>query len=406
MNGFAINGLALRALSRAPLRATLMMLGIVVGIGALTVLNVMGEATRADTMKRFRNMLGTFDTVMVRPGAGKTRGMVSLTNVPPTLKFEDAEAIAQSPEIRQVALLQNAFGVDVKYRDRADTPAIFGVSANWEQLRGDDVAEGRFISDDDVRAKSRVAVLGAGVVSLLFPGESAVDKTIRIGGVPFQVIGTLPSRGAGPTGASLDDLIAIPVTTASTRLFNRDYLTMIVAQLRNPERADAAVESVRTLMRTRHHIAAAALDDFTLTNPAVMLKNVNRMNSILAALLQGVAILATGIGGLVILGLMLAGVTQRRGAIGVARAVGATRSDILFQFVLEAGWASLAGGVTGIVIGAAIAWLAVRAQNLPMALPLASLSENLLFAILMGFLGGLYPAWRAARVDPVTALRA
>jgi len=406
MNGFAINGLALRALSRAPLRATLMMLGIVVGIGALTVLNVMGEATRADTMKRFRNMLGTFDTVMVRPGAGKTRGMVSLTNVPPTLKFEDAEAIAQSPEIRQVALLQNAFGVDVKYRDRSDTPAIFGVSANWEQLRGDDVAEGRFISDEDIRAKSRVAVLGAGVVSLLFPGESAVGKTIRIGGVPFQVIGTLPSRGAGPTGASLDDLIAIPVTTASTRLFNRDYLTMIVAQLRNPERADQAVESVRSLLRTRHHIATAALDDFTLTNPAAMLKNVNRMNSILAGLLQGVAILATGIGGLVILGLMLAGVTQRRGAIGVARAVGATRSDILVQFVLEAGWASLAGGLTGIVIGAAIAWLAVRAQNLPMALPLASLSENLAFAILMGFLGGLYPAWRAARVDPVTALRA
>ncbi len=406
MNGSAINELAWRALSRGPLRTTLMMLGIVVGIGALTVLNVMGEATRADTMKRFRNMLGTFDTVMVRPGAGKTRGMVSLTNVPPTLKFEDADAIAQSPEIREVALLQNAFGVDVKYRDRSDTPAIFGVSANWEQLRGDDVAEGRFISDEDIRTKSRVAVLGAGVVSLLFPGESAVDKTIRIGGVPFQVIGTLPSRGAGPTGASLDDLIAIPVTTASTRLFNRDYLTMIVAQLRNPERADEAVESVRTLLRARHHIAAAALDDFTLTNPAAMLKNVNRMNSILAALLQGVAILATGIGGLVILGLMLAGVTQRRGAIGVARAVGATRSAILAQFVLEAGWASLAGGVTGIVIGAAIAWLAVRAQNLPMALPLASLSENLLFAILMGFLGGLYPAWRAARVDPVTALRA
>lgn len=405
MAGFAINTLAIREIKRAPVRTALMMLSIVIGIAALTTLNVMGEATRADAMKRFKNMLGTFDTVMIRPGAGKTRGMVSLTNVPPTLKFEDADAIAQSPEIKQVAQLQNAFGVDVKYRDRSDTPAIFGVSANWEQLRSDDVMEGRFISDDDIRAKSRVAVLGAGVVSLLFPGESAVDKTIRIGGVPFLVIGTLPSRGAGPTGASLDDLVAIPVTTASTRLFNRDYLTMIIAQLRNPADADAAVESVRKLLRERHHIVSAALDDFTLTNPTAMLKNVTQMNSTLAVLLRGVAILATGIGGVVMFGLMLASVTQRRSAIGLARAVGATRPEILLQFSLEAAWTALAGGCTGLLVGSAVALLMTRAQGLAMTVSWNGLAANLALALLLGFLGGLYPAWKAARIDPVVALR-
>ena len=405
MAGFAINTLAIREIKRAPLRTALMMLSIIIGIAALTTLNVMGEATRADTMKRFKNMLGTFDTVMIRPGAGKTRGMVSLTNVPPTLKFDDADAIAQSPEIKQVAQLQNAFGVDVKYRDRSDTPAIFGVSANWEQLRGDDVLEGRFISDDDIRGKSRVAVLGAGVTSLLFPGESAIDKTIRIGGVPFIVIGTLPSRGAGPTGASLDDVVAIPVTTASARLFNRDYLTMIIAQLKNPADADAAVESVRRLLQERHHIAAAALDDFTLTNPTAMLQNVTRMNSTLAVLLRGVAILATGIGGVVIFGLMLASVTQRRTAIGLARAVGATRPEILLQFALEAAWAALAGGCAGLLVGSAAALLMTRAQGLTMTMPWSGLALNLALALLLGFLGGLYPAWKAARIDPVVALR-
>lgn len=405
MTGTATNKLALRALTRAPLRTALMMLGIVVGIGALTVLNVLGEASRADSMKRFKNMLGTFDTVMVRPGGAKTRGMVSLTNVPPTLKFDDAAAIAQSPEIKQVALLQNAFGVDAKFGDRSDSPAIFGVSANWQRLRGEDVAEGRFISDEDIETKARVAVLGAGVVALLFPSERAIGKTLRIGDVPFVVVGTLPSRGAGPTGASLDDLIAVPVTTASTRLFNRDFLTMIIAQLRDSKRADAAVENIRAMLRERHHIAPAALDDFTLTNPTAMMKNVTQMNSTLGTLLQGVALLATGIGGLVIFGLMLTSVTQRRSAIGVARAVGATRLDILAQFVMEASWTAVGGGLTGVLLGAAIALLVTRSQGMAAALAVGSLAQSLLFALAMGLLGGLYPAWKAAHVDPVLALR-
>lgn len=405
MSGLAINALAVRSLKRESLRTILMMLGIMVGIAALTTLNVMGEATRADAVKRFKNMLGTFDTVMIRPGAGKTRGMVSLTNVPPTLKFEDADAMAQSPYISQVAILQNAFGVDVKYRDRSDTPAIFGVSANWEQMRAEDVAEGRFISDEDVRTESRVTVLGAGVAELLFPSEGALGKTVRIGDVPFTVIGTMPSRGAGPTGANLDDLVIVPVTTASRRLFNRNYLTMAIAQLKDPALADAAVEDLRTLLRQRHHIATAALDDFTLTNPAAMMRNVTRMNATLAALLRGVAVLATGIGGLVILGLMLASVTQRRSAIGVARAVGATRFEILAQFMLEAAWVAFIGGFAGILLGSVVAWLMTRSQGLAMSMSWSAFAGGLAFALLMGFLGGLYPAWKAARVDPVVALR-
>jgi putative ABC transport system permease protein len=383
-----------------------MMVGITVGISALTVLNVMGEATRLDSIKRFKNMLGTFDTVMVRPGAARTRGMVSLTNVPPTLKFEDAASIAaEVPEIKQVAILQNAFGVDVKYRDRSDSPAIFGVSANWQQLRGEDVADGRFISDDDIATRTRVAALGAGVVAILFQGEGAIGKTIRIGDVPFLVIGTLPSRGAGPVGASLDDLIVIPVTTAATRLFNRDFLTMIVAQLKDPEQADGAVTRMRSLLRDRHHIAPTALDDFTLTNPAAMMKNVTQMKSTLATLLKGVVVLATGIGCLVTLGLMLASVAQRRGAIGLARAVGATRGDVLLQFVLEAGWTALSGGLTGVFVGAAVAVIMTRSQGLPAAVPVGSLAQSLALALGLGLLGGLYPAWKAARVDPVLALR-
>lgn len=136
------------------------MLGMIVGICALSVLNAVGEGTRQDALQKFKNMLGTFDTVMIRPGAGRTRGMVSLTNVPPTLKFQDAEAlISDLPAVSQVALVQNAFGVDVIYRDRTDSPAIFGVTPNWLLLRGEDVQSGRFLTEEDSAARARVAVL-------------------------------------------------------------------------------------------------------------------------------------------------------------------------------------------------------------------------------------------------------
>ena len=229
-----------RTLTRSKVRAILMMAGVTIGIASLTILTSIGESTRRETMKRFKNMLGTFDTVIIRPGSSKNRGMVTLTNVVPTLKFDDAVAIAsQIPEVRQVAQLQNAFDIDVKYQDRSGTPAIFGVSSNWLELRGDEVAQGEFFSEDDCRSLSRVAILGADAQKQLFPDEDPIGKTIRIGDVPFVVRGVMVARGAGPAGGSLDNLIFIPVTTASKRLFNRDFLTMLIAQLNDPTLAAA-----------------------------------------------------------------------------------------------------------------------------------------------------------------------
>src|SRR5277367_1372913 len=245
----------LRTLWRNPWRALLMMAGVAVGIASLTILTSIGESTRRETMKRFKNMLGTFDTVLIRPGSSKNRGMVSLTNVEPTLKFDDADEIAtRLPEIRQVAEVQNAFDIDVKYRDRSGTPSIFGVSSNWLELRGDDVAQGAFFSQDDVRSFARVAILGADAQKQLFPGEDPVGKTIEIGNVPFVVRGVMVPRGAGPGGGSLDNLIFIPVTTASKRLFNRDFLTMLIAQLEDPSQGQLAIEQIQKLLRGRHHI--------------------------------------------------------------------------------------------------------------------------------------------------------
>jgi putative ABC transport system permease protein len=406
MKAFAEIRQAARSLGRFKRRTFFMMLGVMVGITSLTVLNSLGEGTKRETMKRVKNMLGTFDTVIIRPGGGKSRGMVSLANVEPSLRFEDANAIAtELPGIKQVALLQNAFDVDVKYRDRTASPGIFGVSVNWLDLRGDQLAEGVFFTENDQRSLARIAVLGLDAKTALFPDGDALGKSILIGGVPFQVTGVLASRGAGPTGGSLDNLVLIPVTTASRRLFNRDFLTMAIAQLRDPARGDQAVQNITRLLRERHHLAPAALDDFTITNPSAVMARLTNVSSTLSQILTGVAALAMLIGGVVITSLMLIGVSERRKEIGIRRSVGASQLEILLQFLLEALGVSLLGGALGVAAGLGGANALAIAQKMP---PIFSQDTVLLSVVLstaVGLVFGLYPAWKAARVDPIEALR-
>jgi putative ABC transport system permease protein len=397
---------ALQSVFRFRRRSVFMMLGITVGIASLTVLNSIGENTRRETIKRVKNMLGTFDTVLIRPG-GSTRGMVSLATVDPVLKFSDADAIAgELPEIRQVAQLQNAFDVDVNYQDRQTTPAVFGVSANWLDLHGDELAQGAFFGEEDERSLARFAVLGTEVKAALFPNEDPVGKMIRIGGVPFEVKGLLASRGAGPAGGSLDNLVLIPVTTASKRLFNRDFLTMMVAQLRDPAHGDIAVAKIAALLRQRHRLAPSALDDFNITSPKAVMAQMTSVASALTRILTGVALLAMVIGGVVIMSLMTIGVSERRKEIGLRRAVGASRNEILFQFLLEATFISAAGGCLGAGAGLAGANAIAACQRLPYLFERDALLISLSLAAAVGLAFGIYPAWRASRVDPVTALRA
>ena len=397
---------AVRSVARFRRRSIFMMLGITVGIGSLTVLNSIGESTRRETIKRVKNMLGTFDTVIIRPG-GKTRGMVSLATVDPVLRFSDAEAIARElPEIRQVAQLQNAFDVDVSYRDRQATPAVFGVSANWLDLRGDAVEQGSFFSEEDERSLARIAVLGPDAREALFSAEDPVGKTIHVAGVPFEVRGILASRGAGPAGGSLDNLVLIPVTTASRRLFNRDFLTMMVAQLKDPEQGDIAVTKITGLLRKRHRLAASALDDFNVTNPRAVMAQMTNVASTLSRILRGVASLAMLMGGVVIMSLMTIGISERRKEIGLRRSVGAGRGDILFQFLLEAILVSMAGGLLGVGLGLGGANAIAVYQKLPYLFETDALLVSILLAAGVGLIFGMYPAWRASRVEPVTALRA
>lgn len=396
---------ALRSLRRNPLRSLFMLLGVAVGIASLVAMASVGEATRRETMRQFKRMVGTFDQVNIRPGSASSRGMPSLTSVEPTLKFSDADAIAELPNIRRVSREQSAFDIDVQARDKTSTTSIWGVSADWMEMRGDDVTLGRGISPADVESLARVAVIGPDLVRDLFPGEDPIGRIIRIAEVPFTVQGVLVPRGAGPGGSSLDNLLLMPVSTASRRLFNRDYLTTITVQLEDPERYAATVAAITTLLRERHGIVPPVEDNFTISNPRAAMERVQEVDTTLSTVLAGIAVMATLIGGVVIMSLMLIAVSERRREIGVRRAVGATRGDILRQFLVEAAMVSALGGIVGVLSGIAGAAVAAHQQQLPPAFPWGPMVGAVGLSMLIGLVFGLQPAWRAANVDPIQALR-
>ena len=406
MNATRVIGSAWRSLARSKLRSFFMMLGVIVGVAALTALASVGEATRQETMRQFKRMLGTFDTLTVRPGAGSPRGMPSLGSVAPSLKFPDGPAIAAGvPGVKRVALVQQAFDLDVSYRDATTVPLVLGVSPNWADIRGEVVASGAHLSEEDDGSLARVTVIGADVARDLFHGENPLGKVIRIADVPFQVKGVMASRGAGPGGASLDNMLVIPVSTAAKRLFNRDYLTTLVVQLVDANASDRVAEDVRALLRERHRIIPPAQDDFTVGSPRATLAQITRVGSTLSKVVTGVAVIATLIGGAVIMSLMLIGVSERRREIGVRRAVGATRADVMQQFLVEAILISAFGGAVGILIGAGGATVGALLQKLPPAYMWSMIGGAVALSVAVGVIFGLYPAWKAANVDPIEALR-
>lgn len=396
---------AWRAVRRYRLRSALMMIAIIIGIAGMTVLSSIGQATRQETLARFKNMLGTFDTLVVRPGAGSMRGMTNLAESDVTLTFDDASAVAGAPFARNVVEVENAFKIEASYGDQHASPAVFGVSPDWAGVRGESLAEGDFVTAQDAQALSRVAVLGADARRDLFGAGDPLGKIIRIGGVSFQVKGVLNPRGAGPTGASLDNLIFIPVTTAAKRLFNRDYLTMLIVQLKDPQHSAAAMSDLRRLLRARHRLDDEAPDNFTVSSPRAIMAQVQAMGSVLGTLLLAVTVLALIVGGIVVFAVMLTGVAARRAEIGVRRAAGASRGAIAAQFLAEAGLISALGGIIGVAIGVSGTQVVSLLGRLPFVIDFRVLAAAIALSLLLGVIFGAAPAFKAAKVDPIEALR-
>ena len=396
---------SLKGLTANKLRTFFMMLGVLIGITALTVIVSVGQGAKGQVMQKMEN-LSAFGAVMVIPGGGMTRGLGSVDTVPASLTAEDAQAIqAEVPNVQDVALVQSKQGMAIKFAGQSTTTMVWGVTPNYPTIRPTPVARGEFFGAEEQSSQARVAVLGQDTAVSLFGDADPLEQTIRIENVPFKVIGLQKKMGASPGGGNLDDRILIPQATAARRLFNLTNLTQLVVQINGREHVRGAAERVKQLLHERHHIAPGMPEDFSVRLAEQMLGILTGTSQTLTLFLSIVAALSLLVGGFIVMNIMLISVSERTKEIGLRRAVGARRRDILVQFILEAGAVTAAGGLIGVLLGVGGALLASRLLGWPAALSWPAIIGAVLFAGIVGLVFGVQPARKAAALHPVEALR-
>ncbi|MER2598863.1 MAG: ABC transporter permease [Caldilineales bacterium] len=406
---------AMRGLTANKLRAALTMLGIIIGVGAVITLLSVGRGVenliRDQLQGAGTNLLFVLPLNINDSGSGPP----GMRNFQPSLTRGDLDAISDPFNVPD--LVRTAPEVDtsatVSQRGNTITLQVAGVTPEYEPVRNSHVAEGSFISDQDVATRARVAVLGVKANERLFEaGDYPIGRTIKINDIPFQVIGIMEEKGGGAFGSE-DDLIFIPMTTMQERLTpaNRNsrgepLLSVIYMQVVSEDRMDAARSQVEELLRQRHNIQFRDDDDFTVINQADLVAIFGQITGVITLFLGAIAAISLLVGGIGIMNIMLVSVTERTREIGIRKAVGARRQDILLQFLIEAMVLSLIGGLIGIALGwaGAIAISSLQ-DNLIAVVTLQSVLLATGFSLLVGLFFGIYPATRAASLNPIDALR-
>ncbi len=400
---------ALRSLGANKTRSVLTMLGIVIGVAAVIAMLSIGRGAQNAITEQIQS-IGT-NLLFVSPGAIQQSGVRQEAGSAQTLTYEDAEAMTQLPLVVAVAPEVSTFG-QIVYLGQNTRTRIYGVTPDYETVRNISVDDGEFISSAHLTGRSSVAVLGnTTAVDLFGDAYSAVGQSIRVSGQPFRVIGVLASKGASGMG-SMDDAVFVPLTTAQTRLFATRRMgtaysvSSISVQVASADQIDQAVQEIGELLRERHRVAE---DDFTVTSQQDVLETATQITGILTAFLGGVAAISLLVGGIGIMNIMLVSVTERTREIGLRKAVGARRRDVLAQFLTEAALLSVIGGIVGIALGWLLAQLIGQVLSGTTAItPYVGLDAVLLatlFSAAVGVFFGWYPAWRAARLNPIDALR-
>ncbi|MHB1457749.1 MAG: ABC transporter permease [Armatimonadota bacterium] len=400
---------ALRGLLANKVRTFLMMAGVIVGIAALINIVAVGQGAKAKVMKSAGKMWGT-NPIMITastggPNAGPHMGMgVGVSTQ--TLTEDDLQAIEKEiPNVRKASPGLLKTGVQVKYQQQTKATGVWGITPEFREYRSWDVDSGEFISDDDVRSLARVALIGQTVARELFGDSDPVGGKIMIDNVSFKVKGVLMSRGASPEGSDLDDRIMIPITTFSRRLYNVTYLSNIVVQLKDVSKMGETASAITSLLRERHHIIPPKQDDFGVRTPSGVVKMLSGTTQSLTLFLGIVSAIALLVGGLVIMNIMLISIGERTREIGIRRAVGARRKDILGQFLAEAVMVTLGGGVIGVILGVGGAKTLSAIKEIPTVISWQAVLVAMSFSIIIGIVFGLQPARRAAHMNPVEALR-
>ena len=403
-------GFAAGAIAAHPMRSALTSLGVVIGVAAVVMMTSIGLGTQ----QRVTSAIGGLGSnlLIVSPGAsrGPGGGFVSQgAGSGMSLNDDDAEAIgkldgvaASAPSVRGGAQLASE-GANWSTR-------VEGVTPDYLVARDLTIASGRMFDENEARQGRKVIVIGQTVVTELFgDGADPIGKRIRVGAVPFEVIGVLESKGQSGFGQDQDDIVLGPLPAVRSRIVGRrvrgDNVQTIYVKAGNADDLDRVQEDLSNLLRERHRIRPGQEDDFSVQNMAAIMEAMQASVKTFTGLLAAVAAVSLVVGGVGIMNIMLVAVTERTREIGLRMALGARRIDVLLQFALEAMTLSVIGGAIGLVIGVGGGALMAKLGDWPVAIAAWSIPVSLGFSLLVGLVFGAYPSWRAARLDPIEALR-
>jgi len=394
---------ALKALRKNKLRSLLTVLGVVIGVCAVITLVNLGSGAQISIQKAISG-LGT-NLLIIFPGSVTQGGIRTGYGTVTTLIAEDAEAILNECTAVQMVTPVVTSAAQVVFQNQNWSTSILGADTDYQRIKSWPLALGDFFTPQDVKAATKVCVLGETLAEKLFVKQNPVGQVIRIKRIPFRVVGVLTPKGQTAFGQDQDDTILVPYTTAQKRLVGITHINMIMASAVSVEGTAAAQEQIKNLLRHRHKIKKGDDDDFTVRNLADLTAVFSTITGILTLLLGSIASISLLVGGIGIMNIMLVSVTERTKEIGIRLSVGATSQDILLQFLLEAILLSLIGGGIGILFGMGITSTVSYFTGWPSPVSLYAILIAFLFASGVGIFFGLYPARKASRMNPIDALR-
>ncbi len=392
--------MAWQSLLANKLRSLLTMLGIIIGVAAVITLISVGYGVQKDIEQHISG-LGS-NLLLVYPGAPRSHRVQPLAGSLETLTDADYEAITRLPHVKNASpVVRGTFIVVAGNKNWMTT--VRGVTASYREVRGADVREGRYWTNSETQSRSRVAIIGESVAKELFPNVSPIGQKIRIKNDPFTVIGVLMSKGVSGFDDQ-DNQILAPFTTVRDRLLGITHVQSISVKTDSSEAMSQVDADITNLLRVRHGILPGQKDDFMVENLAEVLTAMRETTRTLTLFLGAVAAISLLVGGIGIMNIMLVSVSERTKEIGIRKALGATYQMIITQFLIEAAVIALAGGAVGIVIGIVASNLISELGKVSTQITLWPIAVSFAFSMMIGIVFGLYPARKAARLDPIDAL--
>jgi len=384
------------------LRFFLSLLGIIIGVAALIVMNSFGESAQEKTLKE----ISTFGPRVMVVVAGNVQvhgGRPIQMEIATTLKPSDAKALRSIDGIKYVSPVYNGLGI-VRYKSNTYITTVVGVNREYALIRKFPIILGRNFTNEEVKTYEKVVILGNKVKKELFGKENPLGKQIFINKLPFKVIGVLGPIGIDASGEDQDDQVLIPYTVAMAALYNVDYLKSIYLSVTNVKLIPLVAKRIDQVLLKRHHVTEKD-KDFSILKAEDVLKAKTQTAKIFAVLVGTISILCLVVGALGVTAIMMLSVNERKKEIGIRKAIGAKNRDILFQFLIESVFITLAGGLIGILIGLLVTFVLLPLLHYPLVFPIMPIGISVILTMFFGIVAGIYPAYRASKVSPAILLR-